>query len=281
MTEILTPAPYILEEAAIRHETPCGDGVMVWREWGAGEPLVLLHGGSGSWRHWIRNIEFLAQRFRVIAADTPGYGSSALPPEPYDFTSIGKIMGAGLDAILQPGQACHVAGFSLGSFMAPHMIVNSERTAKSLCLVHGHLVGHMEYSPQATLKRWRNVEDQDERREILRHNLGSLMLAHPESADDATIDLYGQDLEASRLRVTNFIAGLDTDILTRIDARLCSISGELDPTASPDVATQAAKLKALRPDVSTHIVENAGHWVMYEAADTFHELVLDFLVNNS
>ena len=26
--------------------TPCGDGRMVWRIWGEGEPVVLLHGGS-------------------------------------------------------------------------------------------------------------------------------------------------------------------------------------------------------------------------------------------
>ena len=32
---------------AERLETPCGDGVMVWRVWGSGPPLVLLHGGYG------------------------------------------------------------------------------------------------------------------------------------------------------------------------------------------------------------------------------------------
>src|SRR3546814_6277896 len=47
----------------------CGDGQMVWRLWGEGPPLVLLHGGSGSWTHWFRNIPALARRYRVIAAD--------------------------------------------------------------------------------------------------------------------------------------------------------------------------------------------------------------------
>ena len=29
------------------------NGVKVsWRSWGKGTPLVLLHGGYGSWRHW-------------------------------------------------------------------------------------------------------------------------------------------------------------------------------------------------------------------------------------
>ena len=43
--------------------TPCGDGNMVWRVWGRGEPLVLFHGGSGSWTHWIRNIPELARHY--------------------------------------------------------------------------------------------------------------------------------------------------------------------------------------------------------------------------
>lgn len=252
---------------------------MVWREWGAGEPLVLLHGGAGSWRHWVRNIEVLAARYRVIAADTPGYGSSANPPEPLSFHSIGQIMAAGLDSIIGSGTPYHIAGFSLGSFMAPHLIVNSAGKANSLTLVHGHLAGKMNYSPQTALKRWRNVEDANERRAILRHNLGTLMLAHPESADDATIEIYAQDLEAARLRVPGFIDTLDTDILKSLDCRLSSISGALDPTGEPDVATQAARLRDMRPDAICHIMENTGHWAMYEDPVNFNKLFLGFLVN--
>ena len=36
---------------AERFETPCGEGCLVWRSWGEGSPLVLLHGGYGSWTH--------------------------------------------------------------------------------------------------------------------------------------------------------------------------------------------------------------------------------------
>jgi pimeloyl-ACP methyl ester carboxylesterase len=270
-----------LQASARRHATPCGDGHMIWMEWGAGEPVVLIHGGSGSWRHWLRNIGPLAEKFRVIAADVPGYHDSALPPEPVDFTSIGEVMAEGLDKVLGADRSYHMAGFSLGSFIAPHIIVHSERQARSLALVHGHLVGRMNYSPQNTLKRWRTVEDADERREVLRHNLGALMLAHPESADAATIEMYREDVESSRLRVPAFIDTLDTDILLQLQARICSISGRLDPTGLPDVQAQVDKLRAFLPEAETHIIENAGHWVMYEAPEEFNKLVLDWLINNS
>ena len=44
---------------------------------GRGPDLVLFHGGMGSWRHWIRNVEPLAARFTVHALDHPSYGDSA------------------------------------------------------------------------------------------------------------------------------------------------------------------------------------------------------------
>src|SRR5437763_9356025 len=59
---------------AERCETPCGDGSMVWHCWGSGLPLVLLHGGYGSWSHWIRNVLPLSRSFRVIPPDPPGLG---------------------------------------------------------------------------------------------------------------------------------------------------------------------------------------------------------------
>ncbi len=55
-------------------ETPCGNAGLVWHLWGQGSaahpPVVLLHGGSGSWTHWLRNIQPLVDGGRrVLAAD--------------------------------------------------------------------------------------------------------------------------------------------------------------------------------------------------------------------
>ena len=71
-----------LTATATRLVTPCGDGEMVWRCWGEGPALVLLHGGIGSWRHWVRTIGVFAPHYRIFAPDTPGLGESAMPPAP-------------------------------------------------------------------------------------------------------------------------------------------------------------------------------------------------------
>jgi 2-hydroxy-6-oxonona-2,4-dienedioate hydrolase len=99
---------------AERIETPCGDGSLVWRVWGSGPALVLLHGGYGSWTHWIRNVPVLSRAFTVIAPDLPGLGDSATPPEPWTADGLAAIVVAGLDIVLPKGVRPHMAGFSFG-----------------------------------------------------------------------------------------------------------------------------------------------------------------------
>src|SRR5712692_7434835 len=85
---------------ATRSVALAGDGSFVWRSWGAGPPLVLLHGASGSWTHWIRNVLPLAGRFRVLVPDMPGYGDSDAPPEPHTADALADLVVAGIEQML-------------------------------------------------------------------------------------------------------------------------------------------------------------------------------------
>ena len=52
-------------------------GTLEVLEHGAGSPLVLLHGGTGSIDEWDSCIDVFAERFRVIAYNRRGYGQSS------------------------------------------------------------------------------------------------------------------------------------------------------------------------------------------------------------
>src|SRR5579872_3640138 len=93
-----------IESAATRLETPCGDGSMVWRRWGSGPALVMLPGGHGSWTHWIRNVLPLSRTHTVLAADLPGEGASALPPEPITLDGIAAIVRQGIEQLVPAGE---------------------------------------------------------------------------------------------------------------------------------------------------------------------------------
>src|SRR5690554_426967 len=88
-----------IDAAARRIELPCGNGIMAWRRWGEGAPVVLRHGGSGSWNHWVRNITALVAAGRQVwIPDLPGSGESASPATGGDADALPEPMESALQA---------------------------------------------------------------------------------------------------------------------------------------------------------------------------------------
>jgi pimeloyl-ACP methyl ester carboxylesterase len=52
---------------------------MYYEESGAGEPLILLHGGTDTGRYWDPILPYLANRYRIIAPDSRGHGRTDNP----------------------------------------------------------------------------------------------------------------------------------------------------------------------------------------------------------
>ncbi len=279
-----SPSEFIdaFEAMATRHETPAGEGVMVWRCWGAltnatALPLVLLHGGSGSWRHWIRNIEAFAVDRPVWAPDLPGFGESAVPAAPAHFSTVASAVAAGLRTLLPKGQSFDVAGFSFGSHASQYLAAEMGAQVRTLVLVTGHMLGPMLAQPNSFLERWRDVTDPAERERILKSNLGALMLAHESSMDTLALHIYADDVTRARIRPAKFINDRDFTMIERLACRVAGIAGSLDPLGIPSPAAQGEALLRARPDARFRLIDNAGHWVAYEAADQFNAALREFL----
>ena len=108
---------------------------MAVRRLGQGPDLVLFHGGMGSWKHWIRNVEALGERFTVHALDHPAYGDSA--PVPRETTGpqyLDLVHALLLEAL--PGEApLRFAGFSFGGTIAANLARRLGPRVTHLCLV--------------------------------------------------------------------------------------------------------------------------------------------------
>ena len=261
----------LVKSAELFH-TPCGEGRLTWRRWGKGEPLVLLHGGSGSWKHWVRNIHGLTERYEVWAPDMPGYGDSDDAPAPIDFASIANIISSGF-AMLRPEQSFRLVGFSLGSVVASYVAAAHPERVDRVVIINGHLIGPLLAQPRQMLTRWRDIVDPIAFDKIMRDNLSVLMISNPAAIDDLAVQLYGEDLRKARLRPIALMEMRDDMILTRLRTRTICIAGEFDPIASPSVEAQMAKLRAARPDVETHVLPGIGHWAMYEGAPSMNALL--------
>jgi 2-hydroxy-6-oxonona-2,4-dienedioate hydrolase len=279
MTESETPAAQVerLAAASRRIETPCGDGVMVWRSWGEGEPLVLFHGGFGSWTHWFRNIPVLSRRYRLIVASLPGLGESDDAPLPHTPEGIAAIAAAGVARILAPGERFHLAGFSFGGLIGGHVAASFGESCRSLTLVGAGGLG-LKRSAMRKLLSWRHIEDEEGRLAVHRENLAILMLADPAKIDDLAVHLQAEN--AARGRVNSPTIAM-TDTLTRrlplVRGRLAGIWGERDAAAMEDLPARARLLRGIQPSAPFVVIADAGHWVQYEAAEAFNEILLELL----
>jgi len=267
-----------LEGAATRIATPCGAGVMVWRRWGAGPPLVLLHGGHGSWTHWLRSIPALSARFTVLVPDLPGMGDSDMPADPPSLAGVAKAIARGLDRVIDGPVPVRLVGFSFGATVAAYMLpVCGDRIAQ-LVLV-GSAAGGPVNPVSQRLIPWRDEPDPERRRALHRHNLGVLMLAHPDSLDDLAVDLHMVNAERTRLRSRPLHRGADLAAQLRLapPRRLAALWGARDALLQghDDVRTQ--RLRALDPDAKVMILPDAGHWLQHEAAGRATTALLSLL----
>lgn len=264
-----------LDHAATRHETRCGAGRMVWRSWGEGAPLVLLHGDFGSWAHWVRNIPALAQHARVIAADMPGYGESDLPPEPWSPASVAHILAEGLDEILGAGAPFSLAGFSFGGIIAGHLAALAGARVRQLFLFGPGGLG----IPPGPLPPLRRVERRADAAAVAaahRHNLAAVMIADPAKVDDLAVWTQVENVRRARLRAGDIPASsVLAEVLPQVSARVFGIWGERDAFAQPRVAARAEVLRQrCGGEVTFRTIPGAGHWTPYEAAGAVNGILL-------
>jgi 2-hydroxy-6-oxonona-2,4-dienedioate hydrolase len=267
-----TPAEFIagLDRTSVRRTTRNGAGEVVWRMWGKGPPLVLLHGGTGSWMHWVRNIEALARDFTLLVPDLPGSGESGIPPAPISADSIGAILATGAAHLIGPQTDFAVAGFSMGGLIAGYLVRHAGPRAQCLVLVGATGTG----APRGTmepLKSWRRLASDAEKAATHRHNLGILMIHDPAKIDALAVHMQQANAERSRIRGKHVShTGTLTESLSGFRGRLAGIWGELDATAVPYVAERGDKLREFQPQASFEVFPGAGHWVQYEAAERFN-----------
>ncbi len=261
-----------LERAARRKETPCGVGRMVWRAWGEGAPLVLLHGGSGSWRHWARQIPAFAQTRLVLAPDLPGLGESDDPPGETP-EAVAGVVADGVGQVLGGVAGVDLAGFSFGAIIAGH--VAARLPLRRLAILGAGGLGTAR-SPVPLVK----VRDKAraEREAAHRANLASLMIADPARIDALALEIQEANSAGARLRSRQFAPSATLlAALRRAPAPLTAIWGARDAVAWPNLAGRIAVLREARPDATVHVVRGAGHWVGYEAAGEVNAILRDAL----
>lgn len=271
-----------LADAAERIETPCGGGALVWRCWGPpqGRPVLLLHGGSGSWTHWVRNIGPLAAAGRrVVVPDLPGFGDSAAPPDGEDADVLPGWLEQGWRRLAGPraDEAVAGVGFSFGGLVAGLWARQHPGRFDQLVLVGVPALSDERLAP-LDLRPWHLEPEGPAREAAHRHNLLQLMLARDASADAVAVKLHARNVERDRLRkrrlmLTDALARLLPGLACRVDG----VWGREDALYRMRPALVDRVLATAGRPGSVHWIDGSGHWVGYEAADEFNRVLADLL----
>jgi pimeloyl-ACP methyl ester carboxylesterase len=186
------------------HQVSYGEGHVSWHEFGVANqddpPLILLHGGHGSWEHWYRNIEELAKRFHVFAPDMPGFGGSSFVDSQFQAGIVDPLI-ATINDLLGEQTVIHIAGFSFGGFVAAHLANQRSGIAKLALLGSAGHGGPRR--PKGELLAWKEIHvsgNAQDLAEVMRENLYQQMLSSYDRVDDLAIRIHQDACVATRFK---------------------------------------------------------------------------------
>ena len=249
---------------------------VVWRIWGSGPVVVLLHGGTGSWLHWIRTIPALADNHTLLVPDIPGMGDSCSPPvtTPVEALILGvaDILINTLAQLIPTSTPVHLVGFSFGSMVAAHMAARLGTKVQRLILVGSSGFG-LSHQGVKGLQKPRSGMSTTELRALHYHNMCTILFHDAHRADDLALEMQLHNGARMRLRThESAISSSLADALLMIRSDILAVWGAEDPFIPNDTtACEALLQRSSAPSSHLHFIPDAGHWVAYEGATAFNQ----------
>lgn len=110
------------------------NGLTMWYDdRGAGEPVLLLHGGLTDSRDFSGNLDALASQYRLLLPDRRAHGHTADVPGPITIEVMAQDTIAFLDTVI--GKPVRLVGYSAGAAVALQAAVRRPGLAERLVLI--------------------------------------------------------------------------------------------------------------------------------------------------
>ena len=248
-----------------------------WREAGAGDPAVFIHGFPFRSTMWGPQLEAVPDGWRFIAPDLRGYGNSEAGDLPYSMDLFADDIIALLDH-LEMEQAV-ICGLSMGGYIAFSLVHRYPHRVRALVLA-------------ATRANADSVEARQSRYDLAArvrvHGAmavvesmlpklvsGATRIHLPQAVDFVKNMMQTTNAEVMARTLEGMAARADyRAILPGINMSAMVVRGDQDEIISrEDVDLLARQVRGAKYEV----VSNAGHLPNLEAPDVFNQMLQTFL----
>jgi 3-oxoadipate enol-lactonase len=224
---------------------------------GDGPPLVCFHGAGGL--RLSRGHELLAERYRVIAFEAPGFGASPVNERSRAMMELAATMGSAISALNL--ERFSLWGISFGGKMALSLAVQTPERLEALVLA----------APAAIREDSRPLPRGPE---IL-----GLLHAHPERRLDKTPP--SPEVQAKQLELVERLIGPPRDAelessMRELHVPTLVLFGTEDRLTPPELGRH---YREILPNCQFVIVYDAAHASYDDRPEAFAAIVSDFLEN--
>jgi len=249
---------------------------------GSGPPLVMLHGGFGCWRLWVRNVGPLAEHFTVHACDLPCYGESAKIPKETSGEDYLELVYQEILRRFPNDETLRFVGFSFGGAISTYPAGRLKDRVSHLTLISpGGFPSQSRGSIRNMMSYKAAQGDEAKMMQAVRHNLLQHMLFYYDSVDEQALEIqrYCVDRTSFDSRKVSRGGGL-AENLAQITAKLMVLWGEKDDFDFRPADEMIAQIRAVVPDLELHRISRAGHWSAYENAPEVNARIIDFMTRD-
>src|ERR671916_1565462 len=222
---------------------------------GEGEPVVMVHGLSGSTRWWSRNVQDVAERHRIYLVDLPGFGITHSLRRRFVLAETATWLSEWMEAVGL--RRAHLVGHSMGGYLSVRLAASRPELVRRLVLVapagvptERSMLGHL--VPLLLAARYATPA-------FMPVLVRDALRTGPMTLWRAARDLLAEDVRGD---------------LRNIEAPTLLVWGENDPLIPPAVGDL---LREEIPNPRLLLLQRAGHVPMFDQPKEFDAALLAFL----
>jgi pimeloyl-ACP methyl ester carboxylesterase len=231
-------------------------------ESGAGEPLVLLHGGLSTNETWGPQMPEFGKQFRVLAPERRGHGHTPDVDGPFSYDAMATDTIGFLEAVVD-GPA-HLVGWSDGGIIGLIVAMRRPDLVRKLVAISANFdTSGVPEEIQSQLLATRPDSD----------GLATLRSMYESASPDGPE--HWSVVVAKSLEMVSREPRISPSELTRIAAPTLVLAGDDDLVS----LEHTIELFGSIPDAELAIVPGTSHFPTMEKPDLVNRLILDFIRN--